>query len=131
MIMIRRRARFIIWAFFLTAAFVTTHLPPADLGFVPKVKDTVLHFTGFTALGILTVWSTGGASRAITLRCLGLSVFGLAVYGVFDETTQPYFGRSCELSDWAADLAGAMAGTAITFAWYRIAGNSGGSRTRG
>ncbi|HVP11621.1 MAG TPA: VanZ family protein [Phycisphaerae bacterium] len=116
---IRRRARTVIWALFLATAFVATHLPPPALRLPPDLSDKLLHVAGFSALGIMTIWRMGDVPRGITIRVLALSFVGLVAYGIFDEATQPYFGRTFDLLDWAADIGGAAVGTAIAAGCYR------------
>lgn len=43
-----------------------------------------------------------------------LAALILATYGVADELTQPYFGRSAELLDWVADLTGIITGLLLS-----------------
>ncbi|MBU0595298.1 VanZ family protein [Candidatus Bipolaricaulota bacterium] len=101
-----------LWAACVLSAFVVTHVPPAGRG--PRViPDYILHFAGFSALGIVTCWRFAGANRRLTLKAWWFGVAFLAVYGIVDETTQPIFGRSCELSDYLADLCGNFAGMTI------------------
>jgi VanZ family protein len=115
---IGRRTRTVIWLFFLGAAFVTTHVPPGDLPIPPGTNDKLMHFIGFTVLAFLTVWRLSDMPRPVAFRALLLSLVGLAAYGIFDEATQPYFGRTFDLLDWAADIGGAVTGIAIAVAWH-------------
>jgi VanZ family protein len=126
-----RRTRTAVWGLFLAAAFVTTHLPPPKLRLPPDINDKLLHFTGFGVLGILTIWRMCDEPPGITVRALALSFVGLAVYGLIDEATQPYFGRTFDLWDWTADIVGAAAGTVITALCYRYALKAGETRPLG
>ena len=97
--------------------FSSTHIPRVPhvvsfyLGF-----DKVCHFVGYTGLAYLVslAWTV---HRPMT-RPLGISNFLVVVgvlsfYGVLDEVTQPLIGRSCELADWIADVAGAAVGVSF------------------
>jgi VanZ family protein len=37
----------------------------------------------------------------------------VAIYGAFDEMTQPLFGRNCDWHDWSADLQGGLVGALL------------------
>lgn len=106
----RRRLRTALWLTGLVAAFVATHLPPAQTPRPPLVSDTWLHLSGYAVLGALTVWRlTADAPPPDALRLFRWYLI-LCGYAVFDETTQPLVGRSLEASDLAANLAGAVVG---------------------
>lgn len=119
----------LLWLLCLASAFVVTHMPPPKVPARPLINDKVLHFTGFAALGIVGIWRLTGDSRRITGLAAMASFVGLALYGVIDEATQPYFGRSCEFGDWVADVCGAAAGTLAALACLRLAGNESDERT--
>jgi VanZ family protein len=128
---IGHRSRTVIWALCMAAAFVTTHLPPPKLHLPPNIGDKVMHCAGYAALGILTIWRTGDMLGKNKLRLLVISFAGLAVYGIFDEATQPIFGRTFEWLDWAADLIGAAMGIAVIVACYRFTPKAGEADTLG
>lgn len=89
---------------------VATWIPGARLPRVdaPPGTDKVLHFLFFAVLGYLTVLSLrGGGSQRTALRVL----VAIAAFGALDEYVQQFIpGRSMELNDWLADLAGASVG---------------------
>jgi len=96
----------VLWAL----AFTATHVPPSDLGSV-TVSDRVLHVIGYAGLTFwigLAMVATGAAPRR---RVVGIALV-LAAYGVFDELTQPIFGRTASIHDWLADLVGLVVGLA-------------------
>lgn len=104
-------------AVYWTAAFVVTHLPP----FLPKDEDDgpdplvgpdkVVHFVGFAILAWLLVrvlperWPLAWRNAATVGIC--------AAYGVFDELTQPPFGRTADANDFLADMLGVAAGLLV------------------
>jgi VanZ family protein len=95
------RLRFIAAGVYWISLLVATHLPPKDL---PKthVNDKFEHFGAYgllTALLAACLWKS-------KLRPVSFFFTLIAIvwtYGVFDERTQPIFGRTCDLKDWYAD----------------------------
>lgn len=98
------------------AIFTATHWPRLDIpgGRVLLSSDKLLHFTAYMILGLLLTWSLATLPRwrrrgilgMLTYRrgAMALAVIGIvALYGAFDELTQPLAGRSTELLDWLAD----------------------------
>ena len=100
-------------------AFTLTHLPPGDMPPEIHGPDKVLHFVGYAGLAgtlYMTLRAAGYRRAALiaVLICLN--------YGIFDECTQPLFGRDRELGDWVADACGTVAGTILGAAfvyWLR------------
>ena len=117
-----RRLAYLLYA--LTAicwivAFTLTHLPPGDLPPEIHGPDKVMHFVGYLGLaGTLYM-----ALRAAGYRWAAvIAVLICLNYGIFDECTQPLFGRDRELGDWVADACGTVAGTLIAMGvvyWLR------------
>ena len=83
--------------------------------------DKVCHFVAYAGLAFLLamVWSLRRSTRSpLPLAHLATIVVLLATYGVLDEVTQPWVGRSCEVGDWIADLCGAVMGVVgFSSAW--------------
>ena len=84
------------------AAFTVTHIPEETASQIPGT-DPSLHFTGYVGVtGIL--WITVLAYRVRRMwRIIGVFL-GTTVYSIFDEMTQPLFGRSCMMNDWVANF---------------------------
>lgn len=97
----------------MIAAFITTHLSPKAGPTFPLVNDKLMHFLGFTVLGVLLVWRVGSHPRRQTMWSLLPLYSALILYGAVDELTQPPFGRDCELYDWLADCGGGAVGVAL------------------
>ncbi len=95
------------------AMFFGTHLPriPRSLA---EQSDKLLHFVAYGGLAVLLLgWR---ASRRVpTLQTVVMLWVLIAVYGLFDETTQPLVGRHCDFGDWIADIIGAAIGLAVTW----------------
>jgi VanZ family protein len=104
-------ARVLAVVYFL-ALFVGTHLPPGEIG-PPDFSDKLAHFGGYAILAvlILAVWelSTG------RLRPRHFFAVWLAgtIYAAFDEWTQIPVGRTCDMNDWFADVAGIVVGIVV------------------
>jgi VanZ family protein len=107
-----RRASSLVLGCYWLIMFTGTHWPHVNLQSYPTNFDKVLHFTGYAVFGFLiAVWVS-------TRRKFGLREFaaGFAVifaYAIFDEVTQPYFGRDCEFLDMVADWCGGTAGMTV------------------
>jgi VanZ family protein len=97
--------------------FTGTHIP-IDPSEVVDVSDKILHFCGYATLTVLVLigWEfTIGALQPKHYFAVWLAG---TIYGVFDETTQTLVGRSCDMNDWAADVAGIVTGL-VAFAILR------------
>jgi len=101
------------------ALFVLTHLPPKE---VPKanVSDKLVHLVAYFILGIF-LHTALSRYRSTAIHVLWI----LMAYGALDELTQPLVGRSCELADWCADVAGGAAAVVVMAAVAWTARRSG------
>ena len=111
-----RFARTVLWtvtAVYWVVLFTMTHLPPKNLPRGPG-GDKLHHFGGYFVLSFLlgaTLWQAFPSRRRVIPL---LVVLAAMAYGAVDEVTQLAVGRSCELNDWFADVAGAAtAGAAL------------------
>jgi VanZ family protein len=101
--------------------FTGTHLPVNLKPDVPG-NDKLQHFFGYGGLAFLLggviVLQSGhpGKRRVLLIGALAL----LALYGPFDELTQLFVGRSCDLVDWLADIGGSAFGLAAIVMLVRI-----------
>jgi VanZ family protein len=97
-----------------------THWPKIELPMISGMRlDKVGHFGGYTILAFLLSLMVAICWRAGTklTRWDALGVWlTIALGGILDEWTQPYFGRSFEWGDYAADLSGGLLGIAIAAA---------------
>ena len=97
--------------------FVLTHIPVV-LPRLVESHDKSAHFLGYLVLGGAIFASLRAAGwRDPTLAVL---IIGMA-YGAIDEQSQKFVGRSCDLNDWFADVAGlAVAVTvgALVTKWF-------------
>jgi VanZ family protein len=87
-------------------AFVATHIPLEQLPPNLPGSDKTLHLLGYGALGLI-FWLTLRVHGCGTLKRITLVLGILAIYGLFDEATQPLVNRCFAWSDWRADIVGA------------------------
>lgn len=103
----------------LTAAcflilYTLTHIPPSSGPQIAQnVGDKSLHLVAYLGIGfILTYWMHCFFFKpSFLLACLSFGVG--ALFGAFDEWTQPFFDRVCDIEDWYADLSGLGFGIAL------------------
>ena len=82
-----------------------------------EIPDKVAHFAAYAALGALLWWAAAPLG-ARTAAAVAVALGGL--YGASDEVHQRFVpGRSADIRDWAADLAGVAAAVAIAWALSR------------
>lgn len=92
--------------------FTATHVPRIPRELEPGFSDKWQHYVAYAGLGFLLAacWSL---RRRLTWGA-GLALLAIAaVYGAFDEITQPLFGRDAELLDWRSDVIGAATGLVL------------------
>jgi len=77
------------------------------------VSDKMLHFCGYATLTVLVL--TGWELTIGVLEPKHYFAVWLAgtLYGAFDEITQIPVGRTCDMTDWAADVAGIVTGLLV------------------
>jgi len=87
---------------------VLTHLPvsPRKPWHMGDSTAHFLAFIGLSALLYLHLWVTRPGFRWNATVVLALAM----LYALVDERTQPLVGRTCDIMDWMADVAGAAAG---------------------
>ena len=78
----------------------------------PDGSDKVVHLIAFAALAF---------PLARTGRFGLVPVFvGASTFGGFIEVIQPTFGRSADMQDWIADIAGVVLGIALALLYRRF-----------
>ncbi|MCO6042559.1 VanZ family protein [Aeoliella sp. ICT_H6.2] len=97
------------WLVLLTA----THWPKEiELGVPVTSYDKVQHLVAFGTLAWLLAWCMY-ANQRFTLRRAAAVVAIVALYGLFDEVTQPWFNRTFDPFDLVADVIGAAIGLGV------------------
>ena len=116
---LRRGAR-VVLAVYWPALAIVTHWPRLVVeieSFPPGVIDKLIHFGMYGGL----VWLLIHAVLFGETRCGNIITSGLVVcgYAFIDELSQPLapFGRTFDLADLIADLAGCMVMAAAIWAW--------------
>lgn len=103
--------------------FTGTHLPKIPKPLDTSLPDKTLHYAAFAGLGFLLA-SRRATTGRIRWRDAALLLGIMAAYGIFDELTQPFFGRTADPFDWFADLIGGTSGLllflAAEFVWRRL-----------
>lgn len=101
------------------AMFIGTHMPEPPR-IEQNLNDKYLHFGASLVLAFL-ICLTASRNGALSRR-KGLLIGTLvSAYGIFDETTQLLVDRDCDVLDWVADTAGAIAGVlcySIAYRWW-------------
>ena len=79
--------------------------------------DKLFHFSGYSILTFIVLFTAtsrqvidGGRVRVTSAKKVLVWSFVVLLYGIADETTQPFFGRSCEIADFIADAVGISVG---------------------
>lgn len=104
------------WAIFLTIALgaviaVLTLMPPIEME-GPVGSDKLHHFTAFVALTL--------PLAIVRPRWSVLLFVAFSAYGAAIEILQPYMGRSRELADLIADMAGVGFGIVLALLLRRL-----------
>jgi VanZ family protein len=105
------------------AMFTGTHWPNFSLQRYPQNTDKLLHFSAYAGLSFLIALRlafkrASAAGEVLRLPSLAIRdalwIMALIVgYSVFDEVTQPYFGRTCDFFDALADWIGGSFGLGV------------------
>jgi VanZ family protein len=98
--------------------FVLAHIPIPQLVYKAQVSDKGLHFLAYLIL-VFLLWFAISSNKKVNWRkrAVWLVLFAVVWYGVADELLQRYVGRSCDVRDFLADLAGTLAGL-ILFSFF-------------
>jgi len=94
--------------------FILAHIPVPQLVRSAGVSDKALHFLAYLILTFL-LWFVFNPDRKARRRKAAFCwvAFVAATYGIVDELLQGYVGRSCDVTDFGADLAGAFTGLIV------------------
>ncbi|MFA5250991.1 MAG: VanZ family protein [Phycisphaerae bacterium] len=98
--------------------FILAHIPIPQLVYKAGVSDKSLHFLVYLIL-VFLLWFAISPHERVNWRrpAVWWVLFVVVWYGVADEVLQKYVGRSCDVMDFIADLAGALAGL-ILFSFF-------------
>jgi VanZ family protein len=103
---------FICFLFFLPG----DALPPTAPWFGAIYFDKIVHFGIFSILTFLLCWTIGAPFS----KTVAIIFFGAVLYGILVEVIQDQLviNRSFDLTDWAADIVGSIAGTGVWLGRY-------------
>jgi hypothetical protein len=111
---LRQKITLAILAAYWIALLVLTHIPIPKIVYQAHVSDKWLHFLAFMNL-VFLLWFSFRPDDKVSWRSrlVWLLVLAVCVYGGLDELTQPYFGRTCDLYDFLANVAAIITGLII------------------
>jgi VanZ family protein len=98
--------------------FILAHIPIPQLVYKAGVSDKSIHFLAYLIL-IFLLWFAISPDNKVNWRRASVwwVLFVVVWYGVIDEVLQGYVGRTCDIRDFLADLAGTLAGL-ILFSFF-------------
>ena len=110
----RRTAALVVLAVYWPTLFILAHIPIPRLVRSAEVSDKALHFLAYLILTFL-LWFVFNPDRKVRRRKAAFCwvVLVAAIYGVVDEVLQGYVGRSCDVTDFGADLVGVLTGLIV------------------
>jgi len=93
------------------AIFVLAHIPIPQLVYKAQVSDKMLHLITYLIL-VFLLWFAVSPDRRVNWRKAAVwwVFLIMAGYGGVDELLQGYVGRSCDIKDFLANLAGVTGG---------------------
>jgi len=107
----RQKVTIISLVFYWPTFFILAHIPIPGLVRKAGVSDKSLHFLAYLVL-VFLLWFAISGDKKVNWRRAGVWwVFFVATgYGIVDELLQGCVGRSCDVRDMVANLAGTLAG---------------------
>jgi VanZ family protein len=92
--------------------FLSSSMPGSSVG-IPEPWDKAVHGSAYACLSFVLCLGSGRFRR----HAVWAVPVAVALYGGLDEWHQSFVaGRSCDIRDWYADLAGA---SLAAFGWWR------------
>ena len=96
------------------ALFILAHIPIPLLIRRAGVSDKCIHFLAYLILVFLLWFATNPDKKVIWRKAAAWWVFAAMIgYGIADELSQSYVGRTCDVRDFGADVAGVVAGLVV------------------
>jgi VanZ family protein len=107
----RQKLILALLSFYWIILFILCHIPIPKVVYQAQVSDKTLHFVAYILLGFL-LWFSLNPDTKVNWRkpSAWLVFFVIILYGIFDEVTQGYVGRSCDIMDFLYDVIGVVAG---------------------
>jgi len=111
----RQKLIIILLLIYWPSLFVLAHMPIPGLVREAGVSDKGLHFLAYLIL-VFLFWSAINPHKKVSWRrgAVWWVIFAVIGYGLIDELLQKYVaGRTCDATDFAADLAGMLTGLVL------------------
>jgi VanZ family protein len=107
----RRKVTLILLVLYWPTLFILAHIPIPQFVRQAHVSDKSLHFIAYLIL-VFLLWFTISPDRRVSWRRTPVwwVLWAVIVYGFADELIQGCVGRSCDIRDFAADLAAVITG---------------------
>jgi hypothetical protein len=111
---LRQKITLAIVAVYWVALLVVTHISIPKIVYQAHVSDKWIHFLAFMNL-VFLLWFSFSPDDKVNWRgrLVWLLLLVVCAYGGLDELTQPYFGRTCDLYDFLANVAAVITGLFI------------------
>ena len=108
---LRRKVTIISLLVYWVGIFVLAHIPIPEVVYKAQVSDKSLHVLAYLILAFL-LWFSVSPDNKVILRKAAVwwVLFAVVLYGGVDELLQGHTGRSCDVMDFFADVAGAVWG---------------------
>ena len=117
---IRKKTTIIALTLYWVTLFIIAHIPIPQIVYQAHVSDKILHFVAYLILTFLLWFAVKDKQK---VRWHKTDVWWVAlvalVYAALDEWTQGLVGRSCDLMDFTADMAGVFTGL-ILFSFFHF-----------
>ncbi|MHC4648833.1 MAG: VanZ family protein [Planctomycetota bacterium] len=96
------------------ALFILAHIPIPQVVYSAKVSDKSLHFAAYLIL-VFLLWFAVRPDQKVSWRKAGVwwTLLAVALYGAVDEFLQSFVGRSCDRTDFLANLIGVLTGLVL------------------
>lgn len=111
--------RLIVWTWlgYWVLLFAVMHVPkPPGAQLVQRLGDKVLHTAAYFVLATLGGWAARRRRRRLDAGWMVRWGLIYAAYAAADEILQPLINRTCQLTDWLADVIGVA--LALSLAWW-------------
>ncbi len=91
--------------------FFLAHIPIPDVVYRARVSDKSLHFAAYLIL-VFLLWFAISPDEKVSWRRARVwwTLLATALYGVVDELLQGYVGRTCDVTDFLANMIGVLTG---------------------
>lgn len=111
---LRQKVTIIFLALYWPVLFTLAHIPIPQLVQRAGVSDKSVHFLSYLIL-VFFLWFSISFNRKVNWRRAGvwLVLLLMALYAVFDEISQIFVERNCDVMDLLVDMTGVFTGLAM------------------